>query len=144
MFMPGSCFPWVTPSQWLSPAGLHTQIPSCKIEDPSMGDFGLRAPSQPECKLPYNWATVWDFLSTHQPNFPLSFPGVTPAPWSKGFSTSSSSLPALLPSQAFPSWTSYTPNPRLVSASQRTQMQYPQAIISKLVFYSKRFLTNIL
>jgi len=31
-----------------------------------------------------------------------------------------------------------------MSASQKTQMQYAQAIISKLVFYSKPFLTNIL
>lgn len=96
-------FPQATPSQWLSPAGLQTQTLSHEIEDPSMGDSGLRPPSQPECKLPYNWAAVWD--SSY---LPINAPSFSPSQAShlhhdlKALPTSSSSLPALLPAQAFP------------------------------------------
>ena len=48
MFMLRPRFLPATPSQCLSPEGLLTQTPSCDMEDSSIGDFGWRAPHQPD------------------------------------------------------------------------------------------------
>lgn len=99
---------------WLSTAALR-QVHSRRCRIPLMGTFSFRTPRQP-CQ---NFLELKSEGLSSLFSFPVSFTGISPAPWSDGPHSLLQLSLHFLP-QDFSQKISCTSNPILASAAQRT------------------------